>query len=659
MKPIVTETPEGEMSTLSHTLLPVAPSSGVLRPLPGGSVLLTGGFWGDRQQLNGERFLGHCDTWIGRMGWIDTFTHAAVGESTVARRGKSFTDADVYKLVEALAWEVARTDDPELEARLAEIENAIVAAQEPDGYLNTYFGHRGLDARYTDLSHGHELYCAGHLFQAAVARLRTRGEDVLTLAARRLADRICEDFGVDARQEICGHPEIELGLLELYRATGERRYLEQARLFIERRGHRTLKPHAIGFEYYQDDMPIRDATVFRGHVVRALYYAASVVDLAVETGDTALVDTIARQWDATIARRTYLTGGMGSRHLGESYGEDWELPPDRAYTETCGAVASVHLAWRLLLATGEPRYADDIERALYNMVATFWDVDAGRFFYVNPLHQRQPGIAVADDETPFRKDTLRAPWYWVSCCPTNVARLMATLAAYVATSTADGVQLHQHVSGTVDATLADGSPLRLRVETSYPRDGRITVHVMESVDARWELALRVPGWATHGASLTVDGDTRDAAPGMARIRRTWRAGDVVTLELPMAPRLLRPDPRVDAIRGTAAVQRGPVVYCVESVDLPAGLSANEVAIDPAGPLRDVAGPDDLDADLVSVRALGRRVALPEPAAWPYALDRLASLEEPIDLTLIPYHRWSNRGPSTMRVWIPVVDEAER
>lgn len=639
----------------STAMLPVAPSTGRLQPIAGDAVRLMGGFWGARQDLNARTFLDHCDAWISRMGWIDNFTSAAEGRPIQERKGKLFTDADVYKFVEALAWEAARTGDPGREARLAEITRQIASAQEEDGYLNTFFGHQGPDARYTNLEHGHELYCAGHLFQAAVARLRTRGEDDLTRTAIRLADRICDDFGEDGRPQVCGHPEIELGLLELYRATGNRRYLEQARLFIERRGHRTLAPHAIGHEYYQDDIPVRDATILRGHVVRALYYAASVVDLAVETGDGDLLDAVIRQWDATIARRTYITGGMGSRHLGESFGNDYELPPDRAYAEMCGAVAAIHLAWRLLLATGDVRFADTIERLLYNMIATFHNVEGDRFFYANPLHQRQPGIEVPDDEAPFRKDTLRAPWFWVSCCPTNVMRLLASLSAYVATTDANGFQLHQFVSGEVTASPRSGESVRLGIKTRYPVRGDIDIEVLETGDAPWTLSLRVPSWAGVGARLVTSDESRVVAPGMADTTRTWRVGDVVRLELPMAPRIVRPDPRIDAIRGTVAVERGPIVYCLEDHDLPGDLTVNDVEIDADAKVMDAPAPGGLGSDIVAVRARGRRVRLPDPIDWPYASDRRSTPGEPMDLTLIPYHRWSNRGPSTMRIWMPAAD----
>jgi hypothetical protein len=624
-------------------LVPVLPSAGRSRPVPGDAVRFDGGFWAHRQSLNQRVMLDHCDTWVTRMGWLDSFAAAGRGEPD-HRQGKLFTDADVYKLIEAFAWETGREPDPARERRIRELGRLVAAAQEPDGYLNTYFGPRR--ERYADLAHGHELYCAGHLFQAAVARLRTHGEDELTGAARRLAERVCADFGPYGRDGVDGHPEVETGLVELYRATGEARYLEQARRFIALRGHRTLPPHPIGHEYYLDDQPVREARVLRGHVVRAQYLAAAAVDVAVETGDRELLDAVVAQWDATWARRSYLTGGMGARHLGESYGDDFELPPDRAYTETCGAVAAVMVAWRLLLATGEVRFADAIERLLFNLVATSPSVAGDRFFYVNPLLRREPGVEVPDGVAPFRKDTLRANWFWVSCCPTNLVRLLASLSAYTASTTADGLYLHQLAAGTVEATMGGGRRARLRVDTNYPWEGRVRVRVEESA-GEWELHLRVPEWAGSGTTATVDGVRRPVAPGYATVARDWRPGDEVVLELPVAPRFVRADPRVNALRGTVAVERGPLVYCLELFDD----RIDELAVDPATPpgQEPADGPGDV---AVRLAATGVRRRLPAPGPWPYRPEIAVEDGTPAELPLIPYFAWANRGPSTMRVWIP-------
>jgi DUF1680 family protein len=417
---------------------------------------------------------------------------------------------------------------------------------------------------------------------------------------------------------VCGHPEIEMALVELYRATGEERYLEQARLFVERRGRPALADIERGRAYYQDDMPIREARAFRGHAVRALYLASAAVDVAVETGDRELLTAIERQWEHTIATRTYLTGGMGSRHSDESFGEDYELPPDRAYSETCAGVASVMLAWRLLLATGNVRYADVAERTLFNVVATSPALDGSGFFYANPLQQRVPGEPPDPDAENMRAaSSLRAPWFHVSCCPTNVARTFASLAGYVATTDDDGIQIHQLASCTIAA-----GPVRLEVQTGYPWSGEVAVRVAATDGARRRLSLRVPEWA--GEAVLVDRGRRRPVPsGYASVDADWAVGDEVRLELPMQPRWTHPDPRVDAVRGCVAVERGPLVYCLESTDQQHELS--DVLADPAA---------EIAEDSVS-RELGGAVVLSTPP-----------------LTFIPYHTWGNRGLATMRVWVP-------
>jgi hypothetical protein len=589
------------------------------------------------------------------MGWYDAFRVASGQAPDRTFKGKLFTDADVYKLMEALAWDLAQRPDPAREQRFAEITELIAAAQEDDGYLNTFYGPQGRDARYTDLAHGHELYCAGHLFQAAVARLRAGKDDKLVSTAIALADRLYEDYAAGLIASSDGHPEIEVGLIELARATGDDRYRDFAKQLIETRGHQTFEHHAIGHEYYLDDIPVRDAEVLRGHVVRAMYLTAAVVDLATDTDDAPLLETVQKQWENTWARRTHITGGMGTRHLGESFGSDFELTPDRAYNETCGAVGAIMVAWRLLLATGESHYADAIERLLYNMVATSPNAEGDRFFYVNPLLAREPAIAVEENEAPFRKDTQRANWFWVACCPTNVVRMLASLPAYFATVDGSALTLQQYSAGKIETLLEDGRTIRLAVTTEYPWDGTIRLGILETT-GEWTLRLRVPEWA-HGAHLTVNGEREDVPPGYTSSTRTWNADDEVVLHLPMKPRVVVPDDRINALRGTVAVERGPLVYCVESltsdpdaVDLDRFRLnvAHDIEERPAHNLSDVA---------VALRARG--VLADETYTdqnWPYqqasSTDSVATTEAVVEL--IPYYAWSNRGSSTMRVWIPTL-----
>ncbi|WP_344511102.1 glycoside hydrolase family 127 protein [Dactylosporangium maewongense] len=581
---------------------PVLPSRGVLRPVDPRRVRITGGFWAQRQAVNGTATIEHCRTWLDRLGWTGNF--ATTGTGTERRRGREFSDSEIYKHVEAMCWESVRPGGTDYSARLDELTAMIAAAQAPDGYLHTAFGRPGQPERYSDLNFGHELYCAGHLIQAGVAAARTGLAGGLLEVARGVADHVCATFGDEG---LCGHPEIETALVELFRVTGEQRYLDQAARFVERRGHRSLPEHEFGWRYFQDAVPVRDGEAFAGHAVRALYLAAGAVDVAVETGDDALLGAVVRQFDRTLARRTYITGGMGSRHLDESYGDDFVLPPDRAYSETCAGVATVMLAHRLLLATGDLRYGDIVDRVLHNVIATAVADDGQSFFYANTLHQRTPTEAVPPDREQLRfGGGPRAPWFEVSCCLNNVARLVASLGTYLVTEDDTGVQVHHYAPMTVDGE-------RVTVDTDYPEGGTVVVTADRPV------TVRVPAWA-DGATPTRDGDQ-------------------VRLDLPVKPRWTFPDQRVDATRGCAAVEVGPVVMCAESVDQEDGVTLDDLQVDTS------VAPE---ATAVKGRLLHRA-----ERGWPYqSREDSPESSDPIVVTLVPYHRWARRGPSTMRIWLP-------
>lgn len=639
-----------------NNVIPVSPSMYKLRPLDIRDVELTGGFWYTRQKQNTEIVLDHADSWIEKLGWYDAFIAAAGGSPKRPLQGKLFTDADVYKTLEAMIWEVAARPDATREARILEISQIIADAQEDDGYINSFFGIKGREFRYSDVAHGHELYCGGHFFQAAVARIRSGHDDLLTQTAIRFANRICEDFGPGGIEGSDGHPEIEVALMELFRATGDRNYLNQAKRFIDSRGYKTFEQHAIGFEYYSDDMPAREATIFRGHVVRALYFAAGVVDLAVETEDSELLQALELQWANTWAKRTYITGGMGARHLGESFGEDFELSPERAYTETCGAVAAIMVAWRLLLATNDSHYGDAIERLLYNMIATHPSAEGDRFFYANPLQKREPGIYAQPGEAPFRKDTLRAEWFWVSCCPTNYVRLMASLSGYMATTRESEIRIHQFFTGDITTTTEDGKLIELAIETNYPWDGAIKVTFKNS-PGDINLALRVPNWAT-GPTLSFNGDTQPVAPGYGEIKRNFQAGDTVILDLEMKIRVLEPDSRINAIRDTVAIERGPLLFCAEELES----SSNKVDLDNfilnlKEEIQEVSveGLSDVSK---AIRVSGKVLAEESDENWPYVENKQTRSTVKTSIELIPYYAWSNRGFSTMRVWIPFHEDTK-
>ncbi len=611
---------------------------------------LRGGFWGGLQAVNATATLQHCLEWMERLGWIANFDRVARGDTDGERPGWQFSDSEIYKLMEALAWEYGRTGSAWADETFVALTERVAAAQDGDGYLNTCYGHGGQAERYSDLSSGHELYCTGHLLQAAVARLRTAGEDKLVEVARRAADEVCRTFGADGQDGICGHPEIEVGLAELGRALGEPRYTEQARLFIERRGRGTLKPVTLlDASYFQDDLPIREADAWRGHAVRALYLAAGAVDVAVDTDDTDLLNAVERQWARSVERRTYLTGGMGSRHQDEGFGEDWELPPDRAYCETCAGIASNMVSWRLYLATGEPKYADLMERTFYNVIAASPAEDGKAFFYANPLHQRSAAADVRPDEVnPRAEGGVRAPWFDVSCCPTNLARTLASWQAYAASVEGDQVSLLQYANGDMRIALENGAELALRISTEYPRTGAIRIEVLETPSDPIELRLRIPDWA-EGASLADETTAYAVEPGWSVVPGPLKAGKVIELNLPVDPRFTWPDERIDAVRGCVAVERGPLVLCAESTDLAEPQAIETLRIDTTKlPLA--------EGDGAIVRAASVPVDPAKQAALPYhstppSRDRSA---ETSGVRLIPYHRWAQRGSAAMRVFLPTI-----
>lgn len=617
---------------------PAVPTRGALRPLGLGEVRITGGFWAQRQQVNGSATLDHGRMWMDKLGWTGNFLPADRGGALADRRGREFTDSEVYKLTEAMAWQGGR------DAEIAELAATFAAAQASDGYLHTAFGGPGQRPRYSDLAWGHELYCTGHLLQAAVARTRTSGVDDLLAVARRAADHVCDTFGPSGPAVVCGHPEIETALAELARLTGEQRYLDQAGLFLRRRGHRSLPPHAFGSVYFSDDMPIRQAHALRGHAVRALYLAAGAVDVAVETDDRELLGVVAAQFRHALARRTYLTGGMGSRHQDEAFGEDFVLPSDRAYSETCAGVAAVMLAWRLLLATGDASYGDVIERILYNVIATSMGDDGRSFFYANTLHQRTPTAEVPEDEEQLGfGGGPRAPWFEVSCCLGNTARLLASLSAYVAAVSGDELHLFQYADSEVRTRLDDGRAIGLNIATSYPDSGRIRLQVTQAPGGEWGVALRVPAWGA-GATISFAGETQMATGDQIGVRRRFAPGDEITVQFPMSPRWTHPDPRIDAVRGCVAVERGPVVFCAESIGKApqTGLDLDKVRVDTT------AGGAYEGGEITVAAVIEQTV----PAAWPYADAPTGGSRTPASLRLVPYHRWGRRGPATMRVWLP-------
>lgn len=619
------------------TIAPVVPTSGGLQPVDLRDIAISGGFWGRAQELNRASIMPYCYSALDREKWLQNFW-----DPESEHQGKVFADSEIYKLLEGLIWDAARDGFEGNRDLITRLVDAVENAQEADGYLNTYFGHGGREDRYTDLAWGHELYCAGHLLQAAVASLRTGIEaERLTRISTRLAEHICDQFG-SGDTRIGGHPEIETALAELARVTGNRIFLNTAKRFVENRGRGELGDTMYkGPMYYQDDERVRDARVARGHAVRSLYLLAGALDVAVETNDEALLGAVQRQFDNAVARRTYLTGGMGSNHHGETFGDDFELPSARAYAETCAAVASVQLAWRLYLATGEARYPDLIERTLYNNVISGPSADGQRFFYVNTLRRSEPGREPVVGRPSLRRtDGMRAPWYTTSCCPSNIARLLASLGSYCAAVGDRSLTILQYFSGTIVANSGDGT-IRVQVTTDYPNDGEIRIRVLEAPEAELEISLRVPAWS-QSSTIAINGQTQDVEPGLRGIARRWQADDELVLRVQVDPRFTYPDPRIDDTRGCVAVESGPFVMCAESADNP-GIDLGVVWVD-----------DRLEPTVAAgaVCVSGVVAAPNDDASWPYANEPADMSTEAVELKLVPYFSWANRGSSTMRVWFP-------
>jgi uncharacterized protein len=621
---------------------PTAGASGRLRPLSFGAARITGGLWAARQRVNREVAIPAGGKHLESAGNLDNLRIVA-GTATGAARGPLFMDSDVYKWLEAAAWEHGRDASVELLHGQREVTAIVAAAQQPDGYLDSVVQLRDGGERYRRLPWSHEHYCAGHLFQAAVAQARATGDRGLLDVAVRLADHLVATFGPDRRRDVDGHPVVEMALVELYRETGTPAYLHLARFFVEARGHGLMAGYGEEPTYFSDRVPVREQSTVEGHAVRAVYLAAGAADVAAETGDAELLAALETQFAHMLATKTYLTGGLGARWDREAFGDPYELPPDRAYAESCAAVGGVQWAWRMLLATGDPRYADAAERMLLNALLPGVSLGGSEYFYVNPL-QLRAGAHADDNRSPAHG---RRGWFECACCPANIMRTLSSLGGYLVSTDADGIQLHQYATATVDV-----GDLRLTVETDYPWDGLIRVRVEQAPARDRTLSLRVPGWAA-GAVLTAGGEPHDAAAGTyASVRRQWRAGDVVELVLPMPVRFTAADERIDAVRGCVAIERGPLVYAVEAVDQAPGVRVDGLRLDRAGRTRVEHRPDLLGGVTV-VHAVGRPGGDPDPGG-PYrdaATARPAAGPE-VPVVAVPYFAWANRGIGPMRVWLP-------
>jgi DUF1680 family protein len=623
--------------------------------VPLSNVTIEDAFWSPRLEINREKTIPFEYTQCKETGRIDALRlQWKPGDVPVPH---PFWDSDVAKWIEAASYSLATHPDPHLDALVDETIALLASAQQPDGYLNTYFTVVKPGERWTDLRDAHELYCAGHLIEAGVAHYQATGKRTLLDVVSRYADCIDTVFGRGPGQKrgYCGHEEIELALVKLYRATGIERYLRLAQYFVDERGqqpnyfevetanratpgyfeaHRSHGPLRTSWQYSQSHVPVRDQQEAVGHAVRAMYLYSAMADLAGEIGDETLRAACRRLWDHLCSKRLYVTGGIGSSRENEGFTQDYDLPNERAYAETCAAIGLVFWAYRMVQLEGGSRYADVLEQALYNGVLSGVSLDGTRFFYENPLASHG-GVG-------------RKKWFGVSCCPPNIARLLASLGQYIYSSQESGVAVHLYVQGSLSFHV-QGRAIVLRQETAYPRDGRVTLTVRPDQPTDFTLALRVPGWCRR-VGLSVNGCAVDVEAvlekGYAHLTRTWVEGDVVQLDLAMPVERVYAHPKVLEDVGRVALRRGPLVYCLEEVDN--HIAPDRLAVVADGDL-DVQDAPSLLGGIMVVQGAAREV---DDCDWNGLLYRHERPRaEARTITAVPYYAWGNRENGQMSVWV--------
>lgn len=589
----------------------------------------------------------------------------AAGEEEGEFYGMVFQDSDVAKWLEGVAYSLETHPNPKLERIADETIDLIGRAQLEDGYLNTYYILNGLDKRWSNLQECHELYCAGHMIEAGVAYYRATGKRKLLDIVCRLADHIDTIFGPEAgkKRGYPGHQEIELALFKLYKVTGEERYLNLAKFFIDERGKdpyyfdieweergRTEHFHGmrgLGRQYAQAHLPVREQTTAEGHAVRATYMYAAMADIALETGDEELLKACKKLWNNIVTKRMYITGGIGSMAHGEAFSYDYDLPNDTAYAETCAAIGLIFFAWRMLQIEPNSCYADVIEKALYNNVIAGMSLDGKRFFYVNPLEVVPE--ACEKNGTKMHVKPTRQKWFPCACCPPNISRLIASLGQYIYTIKEDTLYIHQYINNTSNMEI-DGDEICIIQKTDYPWDGKIKIELVLSGEKEFTLAFRIPEWCKN-AQILVNGQIVDVDSnienGYIMLDRRWKDDDIVELLFPMKVLRMRSNPSVRENIGRVALQYGPIIYCLEDVDN--GSNLHEIRL-PLDVQFDVKYEENLLGGVNIIEVEGERV----DRKWP--IESLYSSQNSIEYTpsklkFIPYYAWDNRGLGEMLVWV--------
>jgi uncharacterized protein len=619
-----------------------------LHNIPVHAVTITKGFWGARREINVDKSIPSMEKLLEANGRMNNYLRL-VGKSDAKQSGPVYSDSDVYKWTEAVGFALQSGDRPELREQTQKIINEVVAVQEPSGYLNTYYVQdRAKDRMTPDVQRtGHELYNLGHMIQGAIAFYRATGDRTLLDASMRFVDGyLLPDFGPDASKKpiFSGHPEIELALIELYRTTGERKYLTLAGYILQ--GDDRIKFSERAYVYHFCGIPFTSRTHLEGHAVRAMYACCGATDYYIETGDEAYLKTLNVLWNDLVTSQMYVTGGVGARSQGEAFGDSYELPNFTAYGESCAAIGNMMWNWRMLTATGDAKYADVIERALYNGINSGMSLDGTLYCYRNPL---------AFD--PSGGDQIRNPWYDTTCCPPNLERTFASLPGYFYSTSKDGLYTHLYDNSELDWHLEDGTGLKVVQKTNFPWDGAVELTVSPAKPAEFTLYLRIPGWS-GATQVKVNGDPiTGATPGhYLSVRRRWASGDTVQLKFNMTPRVIEANTRVVDDYGRVAVQRGPLIYCLEQLDQPAGVPLYDVSLDLRSKSPAPFHEEFLGSLLGGIVVLDHEGAASERSPQENQLYSSYSgspaRTRPVKLRFIPYYAWANRTATPMQVWTP-------
>lgn len=593
----------------------------MITPVKFSDVKINDGFWTPRLKSHKDVTMGVCiDQIENQTGRIRNFENAALKQGE--HSGIFFDDSDVYKALEGMAYSLQNIPDPVLEAKCDEWIDKFAAAQEEDGYINTFYTLTGLDKRWDNMDK-HEMYCAGHMIEAGVAYYNVTGKRKLLDVCIRMADHMMTIFGPGKRNWVPGHEEIELALVKLYQVTGEKKYLDFSEWLLEQRGH-GYGSYSVHVDpegarkwnpiYYQDDAPVRDMCEIAGHAVRAMYLYCGMADVAAYTGDQGYIDALNRLWDDVVVRNMYITGGIGQSAHNEGFTTDYSLPNLTAYCETCASVGMVLWNWRMNQFTGDSKYADVMERSMYNGALAGISLEGDLFFYVNPLE------SVGKHH--------RKPWYGCACCPSQICRFLPSIGNYIYGLSQDAVWVNLYMGNTAEVKV-NGKNVTLTQETNYPWEGAVALTVGTKSPVKIQMRMRIPEWC-RSYTLAVNGTAVNAPveKGYAVIERKWKDGDKIELVLDMPVEVVAADPRVKENEGRRALQRGPLVYCLEEAD-------NKVDYDQLRISEDASFSTEFKPDFLR------------------GVVTITAQTGSQTLNYIPYYSWDNREPGRMQVWVPL------